>query len=130
MKIKEMQIGFIITALFLLIISYIPYNSSVRVLKEKQFVEIIIDEVSCKSYRSTSTVYFYYKEKQYHTKILGKSCEILNDGDKYKLLYDMKTDEFRDYNQALLVKNRLIYYVIFFIMTLIPYNFIWRKFKY
>ncbi|SFN72199.1 hypothetical protein SAMN05421738_1273 [Algoriella xinjiangensis] len=125
-NIYQIQLGFIITAIALFIISYIPYNSSVRALENQQEIVVKISEVSCRSAKSVSGFYFFYNNKNYHVKILGKTCYKIHNGDNYKLLYDKKNDQFRDIEHALMIKNRLKYYIIFFLLTIIPYTFIYK----
>ena len=126
-NVYQIQLGFIITAIFLFIISYIPYNSSVRALENQQKIEVVIDEINCKSAKSVSGFYFYYKNKKYYADTLGKACSKINKDDKYILLYDSMNDEFRDIEHALMMKNRLKYYIIFFLVTIIPYPLIFKK---
>ena len=126
-NVYQIQLGFIITAIFLFIISYIPYNSSVRALENQQKIEVVIDEINCKSAKSVSGFYFYYKNKKYYVDTLGKACSKINKDDKYILLYDSMNDEFRDIEHALMIKNRLKYYIIFFLVTIIPYPLIFKK---
>lgn len=127
-KTIQFHIGMIIAAAFFLLISYLPYKSSVRALQDQHLIEVEIDDVSCRSYKSKSGFYFYYKEKYHHVDILGKSCNGLRDGDSYKLLYDKEGDKFKDLGYALMIRNRLKYYIIFFLLTLIPYPLVYRKF--
>ena len=126
-NIYQIQLGFIITAIFLFIISYIPYNSSVRALENQQKIEVLIDEIACRNVKSVSLFYFFHNNKKYSVDILGKACTDINNGDKYMLLYDAKNDEFRDIEHSIFIKNNLKYYILFFFITIIPYPLIFKK---
>lgn len=127
-KTIQFHIGMIIAAAFFLLISYLPYKSSVRAIDEKKIFAVSISKKSCYGGKPSNHIYFIKNDKEYKVKVVRSLCFNLNIGDKINVLYDHKDDKYWEPAQATFNVKRLKFFIIFFLLTLIPYPLVYRKF--
>ncbi|SFM74716.1 hypothetical protein SAMN05421738_102157 [Algoriella xinjiangensis] len=119
----------IITLFFAALSAYLikNYIDNSENLNHNNKKEIVISEKNCGIHNGAYSISFLYNDKRYNSKILGDQCLDLKIGDKYELFYFKKNDEFVDYHSFKHSKKGIIFSVIIFILSLMPYKYIFIK---
>lgn len=119
---KNQYILTICAALGFLYTSFFYYQDS-RLENPSMLKSYTIIEQGCRNSKGSSSVHIKYNSKMYYIRLANKECLKYPIGTEIKLSYNERLDYFYKPDGLKRDKNRLLFTVVIFILSIIP----WKK---